>query len=37
MARSFDWTKVRQNDLRRQVIRNERDQRPRDAAPAEPG
>jgi hypothetical protein len=26
MARALDWTKARQNDLRRQVIRDERDQ-----------
>jgi hypothetical protein len=31
MSRASDWTKVKQNDIRRQVIRAERDQRLHDA------
>jgi hypothetical protein len=31
MGRSFDWTRVKQNDIRRQIIRDERDQRLHDA------
>ena len=31
MGRASDWTRVKQNDIRRQVIRDERDQRLHDA------